>query len=77
MHGAQFRKRFGQHTPLAATLEQVEHRAEHLVQIYPPGADYLACALQERLDDLEFFVRDVAGVGVSHPPIFLTFSGRL
>ena len=70
MQGAQFRKRFGQHTPLAATLEQVEHRAEHLVQIYPPGAGYFVFALQKGIADLEFFVRDVAWVGFYHPPIF-------
>ena len=70
MHRAPFRERFGQHVPLAAAFGQVEHRAEHLVQIYPPGAGYLVCALQKGIADLEFFVRDVAWVGFYHPPIF-------
>ena len=75
MHGAPFRKLFGQHAPLAAAFEQVGHRAEHLVQIYRPGTGYLACALQEGLDDLELFVRDVAGVGFLARPFFSLLAG--
>ena len=55
---------------LAATPEQVQHRTEHLVQLYSSGTGFSACAFQQRLDDFELFSTDVAWVDLSHLPSF-------
>ena len=53
MHRAPLGKLLGQHAPLAAAPEQVQHCAEHLVQVYSPRAGLLARALQQRSDGFE------------------------
>ena len=70
MHRAPFGKITGQRTPLAACAQQVQHRAEHLVQIYGGGFGLATCLFQQRLDLLKLISSDVAGVLLfSHPDI--------
>ena len=71
MHRAPLGKFIGQHAPLAAAPEQVQHRAEHLVQVYSPGTGFSARAFQQRLDDFELIAADVARVALCH---LLSFS---
>ena len=79
-----------QHAPLATAFEQVQHCAEHLVQIHRSRLVFLACALQQGLDLLKLLSTDVTWVPrFPHPPIFtgskianrflalFTFTGRL
>ena len=74
MHRAPFREFVGQHAPLAAAPEQVQHCTEHLVQVYSPGTGFSARAFQQRLDDFELIATDVARVALSHPPELLIVS---
>ena len=53
MHGAPFGKLPWQHPPLATALEQVQHRAEHLVQIHRPRLGPPPNTLQQRTNLLE------------------------
>ena len=59
----------GQHAPLAAALEQIEHATKDLVQVYRGRLGSLAHALQQGQDGFEFLSTEVAGVVLSHGAI--------
>ncbi|ASW45008.1 hypothetical protein XGA_4696 [Xanthomonas hortorum ATCC 19865] len=66
MHRAPLGKRLGQHPPLATTLEQIEHRAKHLVQIDLAWRGLLACTFKQSADLLKLLTADVTGIACSH-----------
>src|SRR5690606_25719976 len=59
-----------QKAPLAARAQQVQHRAEHLVQVQRRGLRGAPDAAKQRLYLCESLAADVTGVRLSfHPPI--------
>lgn len=70
MHRSPFRIFTRQHSPLAATFQQIQHAAEHLVQINRPRLGLLAHAFQQWPDLFEGFLADVTGVSRSHAPVY-------
>ena len=59
MHHLPFGELFGQHVPLAATFEQVQHRAKHFVQVHRWRLNSLACTLQQWPELFELLATDV------------------
>lgn len=66
MHRAPLGKVTGQRPPLATGAQQIEHCAEHLIQINTAWARTLAGTLQQGTDGFKLLGANVAGVLGSH-----------
>ncbi|MFT7117004.1 MAG: hypothetical protein ACI9I0_002216, partial [Rhodoferax sp.] len=62
--------RTGQKPPLTACAQQVQHCAEHLIQVYRRGLGAPANALQQGQNFFKLLLSDVAGVSLSRHGIF-------
>ena len=70
MHGAPLGEIAGQGTPLAARAQQVQHCAEHLVQVYGSGLGFAPHRLKQGRDLQELVAGEVTGVlFTAHPGI--------
>lgn len=56
----------GQHPPLAATFQHIQHAAEHLVSIHRAGLRALPRHFKHRQNECKLFAADVARVLLSH-----------
>ena len=59
MHCAPFGKVAGQRSPLTATAQQVQHRAEHFVQVYRSGFGLAPHRLKHRQNHGKLFATDI------------------
>lgn len=71
MHRAPFGKVAGQRSPLTATAQQVQHRAEHFVQVYRSGFGLAPYRFEHRQNHGKLFATDITGVlFTAYPRIF-------
>jgi hypothetical protein len=66
MRRAPFREISWWHSPLAAIFQQVQHRAEHLIQIHRARSGSFAHTLQRGTDLLEHLFYDDIWMTLSH-----------
>ena len=70
VHALPFGELRGQEAPLTACAQQVQHRAEHFVQVHRRRLGAASNAAQQQLDLGKFLLADITGVGLSfHPAI--------
>lgn len=68
MNRSPFRKIAGKHPPLASAFQQIEHGAEHLVQIDLSRTGFAPGAFKQGTDDFKLLAGNVARIFLSHVP---------